>query len=145
MATFANHALAAWAGTWLAGLVAPKTLAWTIGLLFLAFALWALRPDQLDAPPRTLHGVLVSSLVAFFIAEIGDKTQLATIALAARFDSLVVVTLGTTLGMMLANLPAVWIGERLATKVSMRAIRWLAAALFAATGIATILAAAWSS
>lgn len=138
-ATLANHALAAWLGSLLAGSVPPATLAWIVGFSFIAFGLWALHPDSLDDLPR-LHkaGGFVTAFVAFFMAEMGDKTQFATIALAARFNQLLPVILGTTLGMMLANVPAVWIGEKLARKIPMRTVRILAAFLFIIVGILTI-------
>ena len=136
VATLANHFLAGSLGVWLARLVAPETLRWIVTLSFFAFALWALKPDSLDgerALPAT--GVFVATLIAFFIVEMGDKTQLATIALAARYDALVAVVLGTTLGMMIANVPAVWLGEALMQRVSMAAMRWVAAALFVVLGV----------
>ena len=142
VATIANHALAGSLGVWLASQVAPHWLPWLTGLTFVAFGLWTLHPDALDDAPQ-LHraGAFVTTLIAFFIAEMGDKTQFATIALAARFDALYAVVLGTTLGMMLANIPAVIVGEALAQRLPMRAIRIAAALLFIATGIVTIAAA----
>ncbi len=141
VATLANHFLAGWIGTWLATLVSPATLRWTIAACFVAFGLWALRPDEIEAD-RTLHGtgVFVTTLIAFFLVEMGDKTQLATVALAARYDSLVAVVTGTTLGMMIANVPAVWMGEALAHRVNMKWTRWVAAALFVVLGALTFLA-----
>jgi Ca2+/H+ antiporter, TMEM165/GDT1 family len=142
LATLANHALAGWAGSLLAGWVPPTTLAWIVGLSFIVFGLWALHPDSLDDSPR-MHkaGAFVTAFVAFFLAEMGDKTQFATVALAARFDSLAPVVIGTTIGMMLANVPAVWIGEKLALKIPMKAVRIVAAALFMAVGALTL----WSA
>jgi putative Ca2+/H+ antiporter (TMEM165/GDT1 family) len=140
VATLANHFLAGGIGTWLAGLVSPGTLRWTIAASFVAFGLWALKPDEIEED-RTLRGagVFVTALVAFFLVEMGDKTQLATVALAARYHSLVEVVMGTTLGMMIANVPAVWMGEALAHRVDMRWMRWVAAALFVALGALTLL------
>ena len=142
LATLANHALAGWLGSLLAGWVPPTTLAWIVGISFIVFGLWALHPDSLEGAPR-LHtaGAFVTAFVAFFLAEMGDKTQFATVALAARFNSLALVVIGTTLGMMLANVPAVWIGEKLALKVPMKAVRIVAAALFMAVGALTL----WSA
>ncbi|SFW10654.1 TMEM165/GDT1 family protein [Nitrosovibrio sp. Nv17] len=135
-ATLLNHALAATVGAWLAGQIPPRTLGWVVGLSFIAFGLWTLKPDTLDdGPPTFGAGVFVTVLLAFFIAEMGDKTQLATIALAARYDALATVVLGTTLGMMLANAPAVWIGGALAERIDMRRVRWVAAAAFVLMGI----------
>ncbi len=141
VATLANHFLAGWIGAWLATLVSPTTLRWTIAVSFVVFGLWALKPDKLEED-RKLRGagVFVTTLVAFFLVEMGDKTQLATIALAARYESLVAVVMGTTLGMMIANVPAVWMGEALAHRVNMKWMRWVAAALFIALGGLTLLA-----
>ncbi|MEJ2174621.1 MAG: TMEM165/GDT1 family protein, partial [bacterium] len=140
VATLANHLLAGSLGVWLARLLSPETLRWLVALSFFAFALWALKPDRLDgerALPAT--GVFVATLIAFFLVEMGDKTQLATIALAAHYEALVAVVLGTTLGMMIANVPAVWIGESLTQRVSMTAMRWVAAALFVVLGVLALL------
>jgi putative Ca2+/H+ antiporter (TMEM165/GDT1 family) len=138
-ATLANHFLAGSLGAWLATLFSPETLKWLVALSFFAFGLWALKADELEEDPSMPSaGVFLTTLVAFFLVEIGDKTQLATIALAARYDSLVSVVLGTTLGMMLANAPAVWVGEKLAHRVNMRYMRWLAAALFVLLGVLTL-------
>lgn len=136
VATLLNHALAASVGTWLASLISPQSLNWIVGLSFIGFGLWALKPDTLDENPRIFSaGVFVTTVVAFFMAEMGDKTQFATVALAARYDALMVVVLGTTLGMMLANAPAVWIGEALADRVNMKWVRWFAAASFLLMGV----------
>lgn len=140
VATIANHALAGSVGAWLAHLAGPDVMLWTTGLLFIGFGLWALHPDALDGDPKTHRaGAFVTALIAFFIAEMGDKTQLATVALAARFDSLAAVVLGTTLGMMIANVPAVIVGGKLAARLPMQAIRYSAAALFVLTGALTLL------
>ena len=121
--------------------MSPTTLRWTIAASFVAFGLWALKPDELEGDQKLRGaGVFVTTLVAFFLVEMGDKTQLATVALAARYDSLVAVVTGTTLGMMIANVPAVWMGEALAHRVNMRWMRWVAAALFVLLGGLTLLA-----
>lgn len=139
VATLANHALAGSVGVFLASLVEPSTLNWIVGLAFIAFGLWTLRPDTLDGDPRVLGaGAFVTTTVAFFIAEMGDKTQLATVALGARYDQLAWVVLGTTLGMMIANVPAVIVGEALAHRIPMKMVRWIAAALFVAAGFVTL-------
>ncbi len=141
VATLANHFLAGWVGAWLASLLAPATLKWTIALSFFAFGLWALRPDTLDAEREySDRSVFVTTLIAFFWVEMGDKTQLATVALAARFDALGAVVLGTTLGMLIANAPAVWLGEALAHRLNMNVMRWVAAALFFILGALTLVA-----
>ena len=141
-ATLANHALAGSIGVWLAALATPRALGWIVGLAFIGFGLWTLKPDTLDRDPQVIGaGAFVTTTVAFFFAEMGDKTQLATVALAARYRDLAWVVLGTTLGMMAANIPAVIVGETLADRVPMRAVRWLAAVLFVAVGIATVVGA----
>jgi putative Ca2+/H+ antiporter (TMEM165/GDT1 family) len=135
-ATLLNHALAASAGAWLASLISPQLLNWIIGLSFIGCGLWALKPDMLEGDPQIFDaGVFVTTLIAFFLAEMGDKTQFATVALAARYDALTVVVLGTTLGMMLANAPAVWAGKALAGRINMQKVRWLAAASFLLMGV----------
>jgi putative Ca2+/H+ antiporter (TMEM165/GDT1 family) len=140
-ATLANHFLAGYVGAWLASLVSPETLKWIVAVSFFAFGLWALKPDKLEENRQLMgSGVFVTTLVAFFLVEMGDKTQLATVALAARYDSLVAVVLGTTLGMMIANVPAVWIGQALADRINMRVMRWVAATLFGILGILALFA-----
>lgn len=140
VATLANHFLAGWFGAWLATLVSPDTLRWSVAAAFVGFGLWSLRPDTLtDDPAMPAAGVFMTTLVAFFLVEMGDKTQLATIALAARYDALAAVVLGTTTGMMLANVPAVWMGEKFADRVNMKYLRWAAAALFFALAAITLL------
>ena len=141
LATLANHFAAGYIGVWLAGLVSPYTLKWIIALSFFAFGYWALIPDKLEED-RKLRGtgVFLTTLIAFFLVEMGDKTQLATIALAARYDSLVAVVAGTTLGMMIANVPAVWIGDALAQRINMKVMRWVAAGLFIMLGILSLFA-----
>jgi len=140
LATLANHFLAGYVGTWLASLVSPRTLKWIIALSFFAFGAWALKPDELKEDQKLRGaGVFLTSCIAFFLVEMGDKTQLATIALAARYDSLVAVVLGTTLGMMIANVPAVWMGEALARRVNMKVLRRIAAGLFVLLGVLALL------
>lgn len=137
VATIANHALAGWFGSWIATFFTPETLRWIVGIVFIVFGLWTLRPDEFDedeAPQAGHASAFTTTLIAFFMAEMGDKTQFATIALAARFDALPWVILGTTLGMMAANVPAVLIGENLARKLPLKAIRWTAATVFVVTG-----------
>jgi Ca2+/H+ antiporter, TMEM165/GDT1 family len=140
VATLANHALAGTVGAWLATLVSPQTLTWIVAIAFFVFGAWALVPDRFD-DTREYSGrsVFLTTLVAFFFVEMGDKTQLATVALAARYDSLVAVVAGTTLGMLVANVPAVWLGERLAQRVNMKVMRWIAAGLFVVMGVLTLL------
>jgi putative Ca2+/H+ antiporter (TMEM165/GDT1 family) len=141
LATLANHFLAGSVGVWAASLVSRDVMKWIVALLFLAFGAWALVPDQLEEDTKLpAAGVFLTTLIAFFLVEMGDKTQLATVALAARYDALVPVVLGTTLGMMCANIPAVWIGEALAHRVNMKVMRGVAAALFVLLGILALFA-----
>jgi len=145
VATLLNHALAAAAGRWVATWIPAHWLNWTLALTFIAFGLWALLPDELDEetktpPARTAWRIFMISCVAFFLAEIGDKTQFATVALGARFDALLWVTAGTTLGMMIANVPAVLVGEKLAERLPGHIMRRIAAAGFILTGVLTALA-----
>lgn len=143
VATLLNHAMAASVGVWVADLIPAAWLPWIVGVVFIVFGIWTLKPDTLDddEAPAEVHpaGAFVTTVIAFFIAEMGDKTQLATVALAARFDSLVWVVTGTTVGMMLANVPAVLLGEGLARRLPLDRIRMIAAAVFVLTGIATIV------
>jgi len=141
IATIVNHALAALAGDWVAMKVSSDVLRWVLGLAFLAFAAWALIPDTLDETDENdnKHGAFLTTLVMFFIAEMGDKTQLATVALGAQFGDLLAVTVGTTLGMMVANVPAVLLGETLAKRFPLSKMRFAAAAMFAIFGVLILL------
>jgi Ca2+/H+ antiporter, TMEM165/GDT1 family len=143
VATLANHALAGAVGTWITQLVGPEALRWILGLSFLAMAVWILIPDKLDA--KNTHfvklGVFGTTLIAFFIAEMGDKTQIATVALAAQYQAFAAVVIGTTLGMMIANVPAVLLGDRIAHRMPVAAVHRIAAVIFALLGIATLLGA----
>jgi Ca2+/H+ antiporter, TMEM165/GDT1 family len=145
VATLVNHALAGLVGDWIARALGPQVLRWVIGLSFLAMAAWMLVPDRLDEEDNTTtgrFGVFGTTVLAFFLAEMGDKTQIATVALAARYADLVAVVLGTTLGMMLANVPAVLLGDVVAKKVSMRLVHGIAALIFAVLGGLTLLGVA---
>ena len=139
-ATVANHAAAGLAGTFFGDVLSGPGMRWILGLSFLSVAVWALFPDKYEAGDRAISrsGAFSATLCAFFIAEIGDKTQIATIGLAARFEQFYWVVIGTTLGMMLANIPAVLIGGRIAERLSVRPIRIAAAVVFAALGVLTI-------
>ena len=143
VATLANHAFAGAIGSWLTSLMAPCTLQWVLGVSFLAMAVWTLIPDKLDENDARVArlGVFGTTLVAFFLAEMGDKTQIATVALAAQYQALAAVVAGTTLGMMIANVPAVLLGEQLAERLPVRLVHLVAAAIFAVLGIATLLGA----
>jgi len=142
-ATIANHGFAGALGTLLTGLVSHEVLRWILGLSFLAMAAWTLVPDKLDEEdaPRKRYGVFGTTVIAFFLAEMGDKTQVATIALAAQYGSFLAVVAGTTLGMMLANVPAVLLGNRIAHRMPVKLVHGIAAAVFAFLGVATLLGA----
>jgi Ca2+/H+ antiporter, TMEM165/GDT1 family len=139
-ATLANHFLAGAVGTWLTGALGPDVMRWALGLSFIAMALWMLVPDKLDdaSAKSTRFGVFGTTLIAFFLVEMGDKTQIATVALAARYDALVAVVAGTTIGMMIANVPAVLLGNVAAEKLPKRVMNGLAAVVFALIGIAVL-------
>lgn len=142
-ATLANHALAGALGAWLTTLVTPEILRWGLGIGFLAMAAWMLIPDTLDADDAQLPklGVFAATFVAFFVAEMGDKTQIATVALAAQVGDFLWVVAGTTAGMMIANAPAVYLGERFASRMPVKLIHALAAVIFAVLGVAVLLGA----
>ena len=138
VATLANHALAGWVGAWVSAQVPGQVLRWLLAGSFVAVALWTLKPDRLDEDGAGLpstRSAFVATTVAFFIAEIGDKTQVATVLLAARFDALAMVVVGTTLGMLVANLPVVALGARFADRLPLRQARLAAAVLFALLGL----------
>jgi len=141
VATLANHALAGAAGAWIASVVGPNVMRWILGLSFVAMALWTLVPDKYEEEEQTASrfGVFGTTLVAFFLVEMGDKTQIATVALAAKYSSLAGVVAGTTFGMMLANVPAVLLGEVAARKLPMRLVHGVAAAIFLALGVSVLL------
>ena len=142
VATLANHALAGAVGSWVTQVLGPDLLRWVLGASFLAMAAWMLIPDRLDdgdtpaGAPRL--GVFGTTLLAFFLAEMGDKTQVATVALAAQYQQWAAVVAGTTLGMMIANAPVVWFGDRLVKRVPIRAVHLVSALIFAALGIAAL-------
>ena len=142
VATILNHALAGALGQWVSTAVSPGALRWVLGLAFIGMAVWTMIPDKLDesdAKVAQRFGVFGATVVTFFLAEMGDKTQIATVGLAARFQEPVMVILGTTLGMMIANVPAVFLGSKFAAKINMRLVHGIAAAIFAALGVATLL------
>ena len=141
VATSLNHAGAGLVGGWVASALGTDVLRWVIGISFIAMAGWMLVPDKIDDGETTTQrfGVFGTTLVAFFLTEMGDKTQIATVALAARNQDLVAVVAGTTLGMLIADVPAVFVGDRLARKVPMRLVHGIAAAIFALLGVLTLL------
>jgi Ca2+/H+ antiporter, TMEM165/GDT1 family len=140
-ATLLNHAAAGALGVWLANLISPQGLRWILGISFIAMAVWTLIPDKYedDRQAQSRLGVFGTTLIAFFLLEIGDKTQIATIALAAKYLALASVILGTTLGMMLANVPAVFLGNVAAKKLNMRIVHTIAAVIFLVLGVAVLL------
>jgi putative Ca2+/H+ antiporter (TMEM165/GDT1 family) len=140
-ATLANHLAAGLAGIVFGRLISGAWMRWIVGISFLSVAVWALFPDRYEGKAERIgrFGAFTATLLAFFLAEIGDKTQIATIGLAARFEQLYPVVLGTTLGMMLANIPVVVIGDRIAGRLPIKAIRLVAAAVFVILGLLTIV------
>lgn len=141
VATLINHGFAGFLGQWLGNLLTPEVLRWALGLSLLAMAVWILIPDKLDEEDThlALFGVFGTTVVAFFMAEMGDKTQVATIVLAAQYDALLAVVAGTTLGMMIANVPAVVLGKKVANALPTQKVHQVAAAIFAMLGILTLL------
>jgi putative Ca2+/H+ antiporter (TMEM165/GDT1 family) len=141
VATLLNHAAAAAVGAWILAVLGPQAMRWVLGLSFVAMAAWALVPDKLDdtVPAASRWGAFATTVLAFFMAEMGDKTQVATVALAARYDALAAVVAGTTLGMMLANVPVVLLGERATKRVPLRLVRAVAASIFALLGVAALV------
>lgn len=143
VATLVNHGFAGAIGTYITTLLSPETLRWILGVSFIAMAAWTLIPDKLDEDDAKLahYGVFTTTVIAFFLAEMGDKTQIATIALAAQYQALFAVVAGTTLGMMIANVPAVLLGHQIADRMPVRLVHAVAAFIFAALGVATLLGA----
>jgi Ca2+/H+ antiporter, TMEM165/GDT1 family len=143
VATVLNHALAGVVGVWITRVVEPELLRWVLGLSFIAMALWVLVPDKAEGAGTVpgSYGVFGATFVAFFVAEMADKTQVATVALAAQYQALTAVVAGTTLGMLLVNVPSVMLGERIAARVPVRLVHAFAAAAFALLGVATLLGA----
>ena len=143
LATLANHALAGAVGAWLVAFVGAAAMRWIVAVSFLAMAAWTLVPDKLEADDpkwQRAGGVFATTVILFFLVEMGDKTQIATVALAARFAALAQVVAGTTLGMLIANVPVVWLGDAIVRRVPLRLVRSIAAALFAVLGVAAFFA-----
>jgi putative Ca2+/H+ antiporter (TMEM165/GDT1 family) len=143
VATLANHACAGALGAFITSLAEPMVLRWILGISFIAMAIWTLIPDKFEEGDAKLarFGVFGTTLLAFFLAEMGDKTQIATIALAAQYNAFIAVVAGTTMGMMIANVPAVLLGDRIAHRMPVRLVHGIAAAMFAVLGVATLLGA----
>ncbi|MBC3883434.1 TMEM165/GDT1 family protein [Undibacterium sp. LX40W] len=141
VATLANHALAGLLGHWVVTHFSAEVLRWALGLSFLGIALWTLKPDEMDDAgiQESKYGVFMLTCVTFFIAEIGDKTQIATVALAAKYADLYLVVAGTTIGMLLADVPAVFLGKVASPNFPFKLVRWIAAGVFAVLGIIVLL------
>jgi len=140
-ATLVNHGLAGALGAWITANVSPEILRWVLGVSFLGMAAWTLVPDEIEEEEANVaqrFGVFGATLITFFLAEMGDKTQVATVALAAHYGAPLLVVVGTTLGMLLADVPAVFIGEKLATRIPMKLVHAVAAAIFALLGAAAL-------
>ena len=140
-ATVLNHSLAGVLGLWITETLSPQWLRWLLGLSFIGMAIWALIPDKIEESDMRLTrrwGVFGATLVTFFLAEMGDKTQIATVALAANYAAPILVVLGTTLGMLIADVPAVFVGDKFAARIPMRLVHGVAAALFAVLGLLTL-------
>ena len=143
-ATVVNHGLAGALGAWITTHVSPDVLRWVLGASFIGMAIWTLIPDKIEEEETQVArrlGVFGATLVTFFLAEMGDKTQIATVALAAHYSAPIMVVIGTTLGMLIADVPAVFVGDKLAARIPMKVVHSVAAAIFAALGIATLLGA----
>lgn len=142
VATIANHSLAGALGAWITATISPEVLRWVLGLSFIGMAIWTLIPDKIEAEETQVaqkFGVFGATLITFFLAEMGDKTQIATVAMAAHYAAPLMVVVGTTLGMMIADVPAVFVGDKLANKIPMKLVHSIAAAIFAMLGVATLL------
>ena len=140
-ATIANHGLAGAVGAWITATVSPDTLRWVLGISFIGMAIWTMIPDKIEDEEIQIArklGVFSATLITFFLAEMGDKTQIATVALAAHYAVPLLVVIGTTLGMLIADVPAVFVGDKLANKIPMRLMHSIAAAIFAILGLATL-------
>ena len=144
LATLVNHGLAGALGAWITSVVSPDTMRWVLGLSFIAMAIWTLIPDKIEEEETQIAqklGVFGATLVTFFLAEMGDKTQIATVALAAHYGAPLLVVIGTTLGMLIADVPAVFVGSKFADKIPMKLVHGIAAGIFAIMGLLTLLKA----
>ncbi|MDH4395011.1 MAG: TMEM165/GDT1 family protein [Limnobacter sp.] len=142
LATLINHGLAGVLGAWITANISPETLRWVLGISFLAMAAWTLIPDKIENEETQLAtklGVFGATFVTFFLAEMGDKTQIATVAMSAHYADVVMVVAGTTLGMLIADVPAVFAGDKLSQKIPMKLVHSIAAGMFALLGLATLL------
>jgi putative Ca2+/H+ antiporter (TMEM165/GDT1 family) len=144
VATILNHALAGALGAWITAVLSPEVLRWILGLSFLGMAVWTMIPDKIEEEEMQVarkFGVFGATLITFFLAEMGDKTQIATVAMAAHYPDPVLVVIGTILGMLIADVPAVFIGDRFAARIPMKLVHGIAAAMFAVMGLATLFGA----
>jgi putative Ca2+/H+ antiporter (TMEM165/GDT1 family) len=144
VATMINHGLAGALGAWITSAVTPEILRWVLGISFIGMAIWTMIPDKIEDEETKVaqkFGVFGATLITFFLAEMGDKTQIATVAMAAHYAAPLLVVIGTTLGMLIADVPAVLIGDKLANKIPMKLVHSIAAAIFAILGIATLFGA----
>jgi Ca2+/H+ antiporter, TMEM165/GDT1 family len=143
-ATLVNHGLAGALGAWITSVISPDTMRWVLGLSFIGMAIWTLIPDKIEEEETQVAqklGVFGATLVTFFLAEMGDKTQIATVALAAHYGAPLLVVIGTTLGMLIADIPAVFVGNKFAEKIPMKLVHSIAAGIFAVMGVLTLLKA----
>jgi putative Ca2+/H+ antiporter (TMEM165/GDT1 family) len=144
LATLVNHGLAGALGAWITSVVSPDAMRWVLGLSFMGMAIWTLIPDKIEEEETQVAqklGVFGATFVTFFLAEMGDKTQIATVALAAHYAAPLMVVIGTTLGMLVADVPAVFVGNKFAAKIPMRLVHSIAASIFAIMGVLTLLKA----
>lgn len=144
VATLINHGLAGFLGAWITATVSPDILRWILGLSFIGMAIWTMIPDKIEQEETWIagkFGIFGATLITFFLAETGDKTQIATITMAAHYGTPFMVVMGTTLGMLIADIPAVFAGEKLATRIPMKLVHSIAATVFALLGVATLLGA----
>lgn len=144
IATIINHGLAGALGAWITSTVNPETLRWVLGASFICMAIWTMIPDEIEEDETQVakrFRVFGATLITFFLAEMGDKTQIATVAMAAHYSTPLLVVIGTTLGMLIADVPAVFVGDKLADRIPMRLVHSIAAGVFAVLGIATLLGA----
>ncbi|MFM1896743.1 MAG: hypothetical protein RLZZ385_1817 [Pseudomonadota bacterium] len=144
IATIVNHGLAGALGAWITATVNPDSLRWVLGISFIGMAIWTMIPDRIEEEETRIarkFGVFGATLITFFLAEMGDKTQIATVAMAAHYAAPILVVCGTTLGMLIADVPAVFVGDKLASKIPMGLVHSIAAAIFALLGVATLLGA----
>ena len=144
VATLINHGLAGALGAWITSAVTPEILRWVLGVSFIGMAIWTMIPDKIEDEETKVaqkFGVFGATLITFFLAEMGDKTQIATVAMAAHYAAPLMVVIGTTLGMLIADVPAVLVGDKLANKIPMKLVHSIAAAIFAILGIATLFGA----